>query len=137
MKIVVTDKPSVQDEEFVIAGLWKHNSQFDEVDIKPLFLTLRDEQNHILGGLVARTWWQGLEVQYLWVGEAVRGLGKGRELMLKAEEVAKERGCQMAYVDTFDFQARGFYEKLGYSVYGSLGGYLGKHTRFYLHKSFS
>jgi hypothetical protein len=77
MKIVVTDNPSLPDEEFVIDNLWKHNSQFNEVDISPLFLTLRDEQNQILGGLVARTWWQGLEVQYLWVGEAARGQGKG------------------------------------------------------------
>lgn len=136
MEIVVTDNPSLQDEEFVIGNLWKHNSQFDEVDITPLFLTLRNEQNQILGGLVARTWWQGLEVQYLWVGEAARGQGKGRELMLKAEEVAKTRGCRMAYVDTFNFQARGFYEKLGYSVYGSMDGYLGKYTRFYLQKTF-
>lgn len=137
MKIIVTDNPSLQDEEFVIDNLWKHNSQFDEVDITPLFLTLRNEQNHILGGLVARTWWQGLEVQYLWVGEDARGQGKGRELMLKAEEVARDRGCRMAYVDTFNFQAKGFYEKLGYSVYGNMEGYLGKHTRFYLQKIFS
>ncbi|HBV38427.1 MAG TPA: N-acetyltransferase [Erwinia sp.] len=137
MKIIVTDNPALQDEEFVIDNLWKHNSQFDEVDITPLFLTLRNEQNHILGGLVARTWWQGLEVQYLWVGEDARGQGKGRELMLKAEEVARDRGCRMAYVDTFDFQAKGFYEKLGYSVYGNMEGYLGKHTRFYLQKIFA
>ncbi|PKH21721.1 GNAT family N-acetyltransferase [Enterobacterales bacterium CwR94] len=136
MKIVVTDTPVEADVEFVVQGLWKHNSQFDAVDITPLFLTIRDDDNHILGGLVARTWWKGLEVQYLWIGEQARGTGKGREMMLKAEEVARERGCSMAYVDTFNFQARGFYEKLGYAVYGSMDGYLDKYTRYYLKKSF-
>ena len=56
--------------------------------------------------------------------------------MIKAEEVARNRGCRMSYVDTFDFQAKGFYEKLGYNVYGSMEGYLGKYTRFYLQKMF-
>ena len=136
MKIVVTDTPAEQDEQFVIDSLWQHNSKFDDVDITPLFLTLRDDDNQILGGLVARTWWQGLEIQYLWIGEQERGKGRGNELMLKAEEVAKARGCQMAYVDTFNFQAKGFYEKLGYQAYGSMDGYLGKHTRYYLKKAF-
>lgn len=136
MKIVVTDTPCQSDEEFVIDSLWQHNSNYDEVDITPLFVTLRDENNKILGGVVARTWWQGLEIQYLWVSDRERGKGSGKTLMLKAEEVARQRGCQMAYVDTFDFQARGFYEKLGYQVYGSMDGYLGKYTRFYLKKAF-
>lgn len=136
MKIVVTDTPADQDEQFVIDSLWQHNSKFDDVDITPLFLTLRDDENQIFGGLVARTWWQGLEIQYLWISEQERGKGKGKELMLKAEEVAKARGCQMAYVDTFNFQAKGFYEKLGYQAYGSMDGYLGKHTRYYLKKAF-
>ena len=54
--------------------------------------------------------------------------------MQNAEQEAKKRGCHMAYVDTFDFQARGFYEKLGYSVYGELGDYAHQHTRHYLAK---
>lgn len=87
-----------------------------------------------MAGLVARTWWGGLEVQYLWVSDEYRKSGYGRQLMEKAEEEAIKRGCHMAYVDTFDFQARGFYEKLGYRVYGDLGGYAKKYTRHYLAK---
>lgn len=134
MKITVTDNPVAADEAFVIDNLWKHNSKTTPVDIHPLFLTLRDEENNIMAGLVARTWWGGLEVQYLWVSESCRGKGTGRELMLKAEQEAKLRGCHMAYVDTFDFQAKGFYEKLGYAPYGELGDYAHTHTRHYLAK---
>ncbi|MFU9136343.1 MULTISPECIES: GNAT family N-acetyltransferase [unclassified Erwinia] len=137
MKIVTTSTPSAEDQEYVISHLWQHNSQFDAVDIEPLLVTLRSEDNQIHGGLVAKTWWEGLEIQYLWISEAQRGNNQGRALMLKAEEIAKARGCKMAYVDTFGFQARGFYEKLGYQVYGSMDGYLGKHTRYYLQKIFS
>ena len=134
MQINVTDNPAQVDEDFVIDGLWTHNSKFDAVDIRPLFITLRDEENAIAGGLGARTWWGGLEIQYLWVSDACQGGGFGRQLMLRAEKEAIARGCHMAYVDTFDFQAKGFYEKLGYREYGHLGNYAHKHTRYYLAK---
>lgn len=134
MQINVTDNPAQVDEDFVIDSLWAHNNKFDEVDIHPLFITLRDEKNAIAGGLVARTWWGGLEVQYLWVSDDYRTHGYGRQLMQQAEKEALKRGCHMAYVDTFSFQAKGFYEKLGYREYGHLGNYAHKHTRYYLAK---
>ncbi|MFC0225580.1 GNAT family N-acetyltransferase [Serratia aquatilis] len=134
MKINLTDTPAPQDEEFVIDSLWAHNHKYDAVDIHPLFLTITDDSNKIVAGLVARTWWGGLEVQYLWVSDYYRKKGYGRELMLRAEQEALERGCHMAYVDTFSFQAQGFYEKLGYRPYGNLDGYAHKHTRIYLAK---
>ncbi|WP_455811374.1 GNAT family N-acetyltransferase [Pseudomonas graminis] len=134
MKITVTDTPADADETFVINSLWQHNAKTTPVDIHPLFLTLRDENNQIFAGLVARTWWGGLEVQYLWVSDDCRGKGVGRDLMLAAEQEAKQRGCHMAYVDTFNFQAVGFYKKLGYSTYGELGDYAHLHTRHYLAK---
>jgi len=47
---------------------------------------------------------------------ARRGRGVGRELMDRAEIRAREGGCHSAWLDTFSFQARGFYEKLGYEA---------------------
>nr|WP_304186135.1 GNAT family N-acetyltransferase [Hafnia alvei] len=134
MNINITDAPNPQDEEYVIDNLWAHNSKTEAVDIHPLFLTVTDDKGKIVAGLVARTWWGGLEVQYLWVSDEYRKSGYGRQLMENAEKEALKRGCHMAYVDTFDFQARGFYEKLGYRVYGDLGGYAHRFTRHYLAK---
>ena len=134
MNINITDAPNPQDEEYVIDSLWAHNSKTEAVDIHSLFLTVTDDKGKIVAGLVARTWWGGLEVQYLWVSDEYRKSGYGRQLMENAEKEALKRGCHMAYVDTFDFQARGFYEKLGYRVYGDLGGYAHRFTRHYLAK---
>lgn len=134
MNINVTDQPNPQDQKFVIDNLWAHNNITEPVNIHPLFLTVTDDDNQIVAGLVACTWWGGLEVQYLWVGDQCRKSGYGRQLMQRAEEEARKRGCHMAYVDTFDFQARGFYEKLGYRVYGDLPGYAHRHIRYYLAK---
>ncbi|PVZ87407.1 N-acetyltransferase [Serratia sp. S1B] len=135
MNINVMDMPDPQDEEYVINSLWAHNNKYDAVDIHPLFLTVTDDNGKIVAGLVARTWWGGLEVQYLWVSDQYRKNGYGRALMLQAESEALKRGCHMAYVDTFSFQAQGFYEKLGYKPYGHLEGYAHRHTRIYLAKN--
>lgn len=134
MNLNITNTPDAEEEEFVIASLWKHNEQYDAVDISPLFLNFKDDESNIIAGLISRTWWGALEVQYLWVSEQYRKSGLGRQLMQAAEKEALNRGCHLAYVDTFGFQAKGFYEKLGYKEYGNLPGYAHKHTRHYLAK---
>ena len=50
-----------------------------------------------------------------------------------AEARALERGCHSAWVDTFSFQAPGFYPKLGYTVFGELD-YPPGHKRIFLQK---
>jgi ribosomal protein S18 acetylase RimI-like enzyme len=76
----------------------------------------------VIGGLIGRThslraW---LEVTTIWVGEAHRRHGIGRSLMERAEEEARRRGCRYARLATSDYQAPGFYTKLGYTQYGKL-----------------
>jgi GNAT superfamily N-acetyltransferase len=74
-----------------------------------------------------------LFIRYLWVSDSLRGRGIGRELMAGAEAHALERGCHSAWVDTFSFQAPGFYPKLGYEVFGELD-YPPGHKRIFLRK---
>lgn len=40
----------------------------------------------------------------------------------------------LLYLDTFDFQARPFYERHGYEVFGTLDDYPPGHSRFFLRK---
>jgi len=51
------------------------------------------------------------------------------------EHAAKERGCTAAHLDTFSFQARPFYESLGYEVFGTLDDYPQGHQRFFMKKT--
>ena len=53
------------------------------------------------------------------------------------EAEAIRRGCKGAYLDTFSYQARPFYEKLGYEVFGTLDDYPTGHQRFYMRKRLS
>jgi N-acylglucosamine-6-phosphate 2-epimerase len=98
-----------------------------------------DGQEEIIAGLVgtARFWWTGrggLEIEELWVQERVRRRGYGRRLVARVEADARERGCVFAHVHTFSFQARGFYERVGYRVIGQLDEYAPGVTLYWLKK---
>ncbi|WP_311791467.1 MULTISPECIES: GNAT family N-acetyltransferase [Pantoea] len=134
MEIKIGHIKDQQTEEYIIQQLWQHNSRFADVNMKPLNVILYDDEQHIKGGLLAHTWFGTLDIHYLWIDEAYRQHGTGRQLMQKAEEEARSRGCHMAVVDTLSFQARGFYEKLGYRVYGEQDGYAQRFARYYLAK---
>ena len=53
----------------------------------------------------------------------------------EVEEEAKAAGCYMAQLDTFDFQAPGFYEKQGYEIFGTLTNAPKGHTHYYMKKT--
>lgn len=88
-----------------------------------------------LGGLWGYTSYGWLYVQLLAVEEAARGQGAGRELLRRAEAEALARGCHGAWLDTHEFQARGFYERLGYEVFGELADYPPGFARYFLRKT--
>lgn len=102
----------------------------------PLDLFLRDCEGRLRGGLVASTYWDWLEVEDLWLDEGLRGRGYGRRLMGMAEGEARARGCTRAWVRTFRFQARGFYERLGYRVVGELADYPPGDALYWMRKDF-
>jgi ribosomal protein S18 acetylase RimI-like enzyme len=78
---------------------------------------MTDENGRIVAGcLAARTVWGTAEVSVLWVDEAYRKQGLGTQLLADVEKDFRENGCNIVLLDTFDWQARGFYEKQGYSV---------------------
>jgi GNAT superfamily N-acetyltransferase len=102
--------------------------------VSPLSVVARDENGSLMGAALGRTVWGWLHVSELWVEESHRRKGIGKSLMVAAEQAALERGCHAAYLDTFDFQAVPFYERLGYSVMGTLQDFPLGHVRLFLQK---
>jgi GNAT superfamily N-acetyltransferase len=84
---------------------------------------LRDSHAGIQGGVVAESFWGWLHVSTLVVCSTYRGRGHGRRLLTAAEGWGRERGCHDTWLTTTTFQARGFYEHLGYSVFAELPDY--------------
>ena len=76
-------------------------------------------------------------IEGLWVADDQRGRGYGSQLLTAAETIAVERGCIGAWLGTFDFQARGFYERHGYRVFGELADFPAGHRHFELSKRFA
>ena len=91
--------------------------------VRPLHIILRDLAGNLRGGLIADTYWTWLDIDDFWLPENVRGNGVGRLMLQAAEKEAVRRGCRYAKLETFSFQARGFYERCGYKVVGELCDY--------------
>jgi GNAT superfamily N-acetyltransferase len=101
---------------------------------KEFAFTVRSETGEFVGGLLGYTNWNHFFVAAVFVDQRFRRKGIGRELLKRAEALALEQGCDAIYLDSSDFQAPGFYEKLGYKVFGKLEDYPPGHQRFYLVK---
>lgn len=138
----ITDQPASADMAYIRQRIKEFN---DDVSAyhrsarptgkQPLAIFMYDEGGQLVGGLVASIYWGWLDVNELWIADGWRGQGYGRRVMAMAEAAAVEGDCQLAQVKTWDFQARGFYEKLGYVVVGRLVDYPPGRTFFWLRKA--
>jgi GNAT superfamily N-acetyltransferase len=136
-RIELTDAPPPEAREKIRQPLIQFNRQMaGDAQHRPLAVLLSDPQTQdIVGGLWGSTGWGYLYTDQLFVPEALRRLQLGTRLMRIAEEEATRRGCHGAWVDTYGFQARGFYERLGYTVFGTLDGPPPVYPRYFLKKS--
>jgi GNAT superfamily N-acetyltransferase len=73
-----------------------------------------------------------LLVNGLWVDDCLRHRGIGTELMMRAENHAIARGCHSVWLRTF--QARGFYEAVGYELFGMLDNHPAGQKLYFLRK---
>lgn len=103
-------------------------------DPQPYVVTLRDERGALRGGIEAILHWDVVFIDTFWVDEDLRERDLGSQLIAAAEAEAKRRGANIAYLDTFSWQARPFYEKQGYEVFGELPYAEGKHRRYFMMK---
>ena len=96
---------------------------------------LRNPENAVEGGVKAQAFWGWLYIEMISVSSRWQGHGFGRRLLASAEDWGRSCGCTNAWVMTMSFQARGFYEKAGYSVFAELPNYPDDHSRYFLRKS--
>jgi len=136
VRIVLKDALSPGEREALIAPLLAHNaSQGIDFTDTPFALTLEDQGGNIVGGVLGFSRWGWLYLASVAVPTALRGQGWGRRLMEAAEAAAVQHGCRYVWLDTYSFQARPFYERLGYRVFGELPDHPPGHTRFFMFKA--
>ena len=93
-----------------------------------------DDSDEVQGGLWALSLWGSFYIALVVVPKAQRGSGLGAELMHRAEEEARKRGCRQMWLDTYAFQARPFYERLGFSLFGQIDGPAPMFPRYFMQK---
>jgi GNAT superfamily N-acetyltransferase len=134
--IRLTDAADTAIRDAIVGPLLAYNTQQTGTnDYRPLVLTIDEGDGQVVGGLWGRTALGWLFVELLFVPESLRGRGIGADLMLRAEREAVARGCHSAWLDTFEFQARKFYERLGYSCFGHLADYPAGFSRYFMKKA--
>ena len=111
-----------------------NRSKREAAESEPLNLYIEDEHGRLLAGLVAETFGNWLEIEYLFVKEDLRGQGIGSQLLQRAESEAKKRNCCFAFVNTYQFQAPAFYQKHDYQEVFTLKDYPCTGQRHYYQK---
>jgi len=137
-KMRIEFEPFIETEvrRFIVNGVDNYNIAATNLpEYFPVNFVLRGEHGDLLGGVLGQLWGNWLQITYLWVAEAARGAGHGRRLLENAEVYARSRGAIGATVETHSFQAKPFYERLGYEVFGTLDGYPPGHLKFFLRKA--
>jgi GNAT superfamily N-acetyltransferase len=135
-RLEITDTPP--DEAYL--QLWAPLLAFNQQEVgdaesRTFAVLLRDrDTDEVLGGLWARSLWGAFYIDMLVTPQGMRGRGIGTDLMARAEAEARARGCRVVWLDTYAFQARRFYEKLGYVEFGRLEGPGPVYPRHFLKK---
>jgi GNAT superfamily N-acetyltransferase len=119
----------------ILKGLLAFNKRaLGNWNFKPLSITLR-HRGAIVGGLYGETYLNWMYISLFWLADEFRGKGFGSKIMQTAEKEARKRGVKNAFVDSFSFQAPGFYKKLGYREFGKLKDFPAGHSRSFLTKA--
>lgn len=139
MKIELTTTPKKEELKAISEGIQNYNQQYIpdnvvfEEDTK-FAVFAKDDNGKILGGVRACAFWNYCIIELLWLSQDSRGLGIGKKLIEATENFAIEKGFNYVRTETLSFQARPFYEKLGYKVFGELPDYPKGHTTYCLFK---
>ncbi len=135
LHVVTRENPSEADRKAVLRPLRAYNTaRAGDPRIRPVALLLADEAGNHVGGLWGECAYDWLFVELLAVPEEYWGKNYGKTLMERAKEIARANDCVGIWLNTSEFQARGFYEKLGFEVFGTLDNYPVGQKTFFLRK---
>ncbi len=139
IKKAIVEPASLQDIDFIDQKIVEYNNSQVPFTQDPAFINfnyvIKDDNEHIIGGITAASYcWKILYINVLWIDEKYRKHGYGSQLLEKVEQEAKKLGCHLAHLDTLDFQAKDFYLKHGYEIFGVLNDCPEGHKKYFMKK---
>lgn len=94
----------------------------------------RNSEGKLLGGTVGKFNYDVALLDTIWVDERMRSTGLGTKLISAFEAHCRKLGAALVWLETRSWQARPFYEKCGYRVFGELPYLGGKHAQYFMRK---
>jgi GNAT superfamily N-acetyltransferase len=135
VSIEVIADPAPEHRAAIRAGLVAYNAaHVPDISTHAVAIALRNDAGEIVGGLWAVLVFDWMIVELLFVPQAMRGCDLGTRLLGEAETIARDRGCIGLWLDTFSFQARGFYEKQGFICAGEIENHPRGAARYFMKK---
>jgi len=132
MRLEFQETINSEDEHILFEGISREDSLEKGFDPSKTFgIFLKNHAGETLGGITGCTLHGSLYIDLLFVQKEFQGQGWGSKLLLEAENWGKKRHCFFSTLNTMDFQALPFYQKLGYTVEFVREGYH-KNSKMYL-----
>ncbi len=137
-QVIFSDSPTEEEVKLIEKGLEDYdreqtNGELDNPGIE-INLVLKDDEGKVVGGLGVSTVLRVMHLEVFWVAKEYRKLGYGRDLVLEAERIGREKGCILSHTWTFSFQAPEFYKKIGYELVAIYDGFPDGITEYVLRK---
>ena len=133
---ITVGRPKLKDYRVLRDGMLSYHAKQGHPRKSELInIFLKDKHKKVFGAVVITVLWNGMEINSLWIDESLRGQGWGRILIEEAEKEGKLRGCNIAYTNTFSWQAPEFYKKMGYKPFGKLDNFPKGFSLTYFYKN--
>ncbi|MBO0525470.1 GNAT family N-acetyltransferase [Clostridium botulinum] len=128
-----------EEAEYIGNMLLEFNLQLKPLSQEKPFISInrciKDENGEIIGGILAcLALWHILSIDTLWVKKEFRNQGVAKQLLSLVETEARNMGCHIVYLSTYDFQAKDFYLKNRYEIFGVLEDCPKEHKLYHLSK---
>jgi GNAT superfamily N-acetyltransferase len=135
MKVALEDDPEDEVLRGLVEGLRGFNAAaVPDLKSHKIVAAIRGDDGALRGGVMGRLAGDSVYMEVVWNDETVRGTGLGRQIMTLVEDRARELGAREAWLYTMSFQAKPFYEKLGYVQFAELPWLDGRHARHFMRK---
>ena len=134
MNIEINDYVDELVKGVVFSGLRSYNDKFAKRNQMDFSIVAKHDEK-IVGVAMGESKYDWLILQYLWIEELFRGQGLGNTIIKNLETLARKRNLVGIHLDTFEFQARGFYEKSGFVLFGEIDDHPSGYKRYFMKKN--
>lgn len=135
-QVLIDHKAKTEHVQMIQAGVIDYNQPFLGSK-NPFCVFLKGKNDEILGGASGYVWHMHnmLFLDFVYIDKSLRGQGCGTRMMKEVEAEARRLGCTSIVLDTFSFQAEGFYSKLGFTRIGVIEKQIADYDRIYMRKT--